>query len=87
MDKLLKEELFGTLNVMHLIDNKTDWQEIKEEIKYGVTSLYEITEIVLEKLKNWLNDENNFEKDETDLLEMCYNELFIIWNEIIYNSK
>lgn len=80
LKKELKEELSGTLNMMHLIDNSMEWKEIREEILIGVTSDYEITEILLEKLNKWVI--NNQENYKVDLFEMCYNELFIVWEQI-----
>lgn len=81
-DEMLKKELFGTLSWMNLIDNEFNWQDIKDEINFGVTSLYEITEIVLHKLDKWLENEENNKNERYDFFNMCYNELLIVWDKI-----
>lgn len=83
---ILKDELLGTLGFMHLVDNDTNWKETKEEIQYGVTSHYEVTEEVLQKLKNWLSDEKNEDKIEVDMLEQFYHDLKFDWEEVIRES-
>jgi len=83
---LLKEELLSTLGFMHLVDNQTDWKEIKEEIQIGVTSHYEVTEEVLLKLKNWIQNEDNEDKLEIDMLEQFYHDLKFAWDEVIKES-
>jgi len=68
---------------MHLVDAKTDWKEIKEEIQCGVTSFAEVTEEVLPKLKNWIYDEDNENRIEVDMLEQFYQDLKFAWEELI----